>query len=172
MAGVAALVLVGAGCGSSKQAASPPTSAPPTTPAASTPATTAPATGNSLASIGPAAPDGLTVSLARGPQGIFLIGANGRSLYVFDSDHGTTSGCTGSCAATWPGLADASAITTGKVVNGAEVGKATGQVANQVTYYGHLLYYFAGDQAPGQTNGITIPGWHLLGPFGNVMRPH
>ena len=159
-------------CGSSKKAAARAAVQPP----ASTPVTTAPsasttAPANPLASIGPAAADGLTVSLARGPQGIFLIGPNGRSLYVFDNDRGTSSACTGTCAGTWPGLADATAITAGKVVNVSEVAKATGQVANQVTYYGHLLYYFAGDQAPGQTNGTTIPGWHLLGPIGNVMLP-
>jgi predicted lipoprotein with Yx(FWY)xxD motif len=168
----AALVILAGACGSSKKASAPATTAPPVSaPAATTPTTTAPPTGNSLTSIGPATADGLTVSLARGPQGIFLIGSNGHSLYVFDSDHGTTSACTGTCAGTWPGLADATAITAGKVINTVQLGKAAGQVANQVTYYGHLLYEFAGDQAPGQTNGTTIPGWHLLGPFGNVMLP-
>ena len=28
-----------------------------------------------------------------------------------------------------------------------------------------------GDTAPGQTTGTKISGWHLLGPFGNVMLP-
>jgi predicted lipoprotein with Yx(FWY)xxD motif len=152
--------------------AAPATSGPTTS--AATPTTSAPAAGartTGFASLGAATASGLTVSLARGSQGIFLIGPNGHSLYVFDSDHGTSSACTAGCAPTWPGLAASGTVTTGPLVNKAQVGTANGQVPNQVTYYGHLLYYFAGDTAPGQTNGIGIPGWHLLGPVGNVMLP-
>ena len=152
--------------------AAPATSGPTTS--AATPTTSAPAAGartTGFASLGPATASGLTLSLARGSQGIFVIGPNGHSLYVFDSDHGTSSACTGACAPTWPGLTASGTVTTGPLVNKAQVGTATGQVPNQVTYYGHLLYHFAGDTAPGQTNGISIPGWHLLGPVGNVMLP-
>jgi predicted lipoprotein with Yx(FWY)xxD motif len=181
----AAACTFAAGCSSStssKPAAAPATAAPttagptttvPTTSAApaSTAAPAATARAASFASLGPATASGLTLSLARGGQGIFLIGPNGHSLYVFDSDRGTNSACTGACAPTWPGLTASGTISTGPVVNKAEVATANGQVPNQVTYYGHLLYYFAGDTAPGQTNGISIPGWHLLGPVGNVMLP-
>ena len=162
-----------AGCSSSSK----PAAAPPTTAA---PASTAPASTSSpptssaraaLSSIGSAAASSDTVSLAKGAQGIFLIAPDGHSLYVFDHDHGTTSGCTGTCASLWPALTDTGSISTGAVVNQAEVTTATGQAADQVTYYGHLLYEFRGDSAPGQTNGTGIPGWHLLGPFGNVMLP-
>ena len=152
--------------------AAPSTSAPTTS--AATPTTAAPAAAartTGFASLGPATASGLTLSLARGSQGIFVIGPNGHSLYVFDSDHGTSSACTGACAPTWPGLTASGTVTTGPLVNKAQVGTANGQVPNQVTYYGHLLYHFAGDTAPGQTNGISIPGWHLLGPVGNVMLP-
>ena len=176
---------VAAGCSSStssKPAAAPATAAPTTaapstsapTTSAATPTTAAPAAAartTGFASLGPATASGLTLSLARGSQGIFVIGPNGHSLYVFDSDHGTSSACTGACAPTWPGLTASGTVTTGPLVNKAQVGTATGQVPNQVTYYGHLLYHFAGDTAPGQTNGISIPGWHLLGPVGNVMLP-
>jgi predicted lipoprotein with Yx(FWY)xxD motif len=172
-----------AGCSSSsKPAAAPPTTAAPATtaPATTGPATTAPASPSSpptssaraaLSSIGSAAANSDTVSLAKGAQGIFLIAPDGHSLYVFDNDHGSTSGCTGACASLWPALTDTGSISTGAVVNKAEVTTATGQAADQVTYYGHLLYEFRGDRAPGQTNGTSIPGWHLLGPFGNVMLP-
>ncbi|MGH2717517.1 MAG: hypothetical protein ACRDJU_02915 [Actinomycetota bacterium] len=50
-------------------------------------------------------------------------------------------------------------------------GEANGQVANQVTYYGHLLYYFDQDTAPGQTSGDGVNNFDLLGPVGNVMLP-
>jgi predicted lipoprotein with Yx(FWY)xxD motif len=52
-----------------------------------------------------------------------------------------------------------------------QVGTANGQVPNQVTYFGHLLYYFSGDNNPGDTNGVGRPGWFLLGPRGNQMVP-
>jgi predicted lipoprotein with Yx(FWY)xxD motif len=109
--------------------------------------------------------------LAKGKQGIFAIGPNGRSLNVFNGDHGTKSGCTGSCASTWLALTDKGAISTGVLIKKSEVGKVDGQKPDQVTFYGHLLYYFKGDTAPGQTNGAGVSGWHLIGPFGNVMLP-
>src|SRR5580658_1570592 len=121
--------------------------------------------------IGPAKATGKTISLAKGEAGIFAIGPNGHSLYVFDKDKGTKSACTGKCASFWPALTTTGPITFGPVINKADVAKADGQKPDQVTYYGHLLYYFKGDSAPGQTKGAKIAGWHLLGPFGNVMLP-
>ncbi len=170
-----------AGCGSSSSSRTAPTvspasSAPATAPATSaSSATTTPrpiGAAAGLAAIGPAAPSANTVSLAKGPAGIFVVGPTGHSLYVFDMDKGTTSACTGSCAGTWPALSATGAVSVGASVNRSQVGTATGQVPSQVTYYGHLLYYFSGDSAPGQTNGTSIPNWHLLGPFGNVMLSH
>jgi predicted lipoprotein with Yx(FWY)xxD motif len=122
-------------------------------------------------SIGAAKATGKTLSLAKGKQGIFAIGPNGHSLYVYDKDHGTKSACVGSCASTWTALTASGAITTGVLIKKSEVAKVDGQKPDQISYYGHLLYYFKGDSAPGQTNGINAAGWHLLGPFGNVMLP-
>jgi predicted lipoprotein with Yx(FWY)xxD motif len=121
--------------------------------------------------IGAAKATGKTLSLAKSKQGIFAIGPNGHSLYVYAGDHGTKSGCTGGCATAWPAFTESGSITTGVLIKKSEVGKADGQKADQLTYYGHLLYYFKGDTAPGDTNGVGIKGWHLIGPFGNVMLP-
>lgn len=112
------------------------------------------------------------MSLAKGPQGIYETGPNGHTLYYFAKDTGTTSACTGACATTWPALTASGAVTTGPGVDKSQVGTANGQVANQVTYYGHLLYYYSGDAAPGDTKGVGIPNWFLLGPRGNQMQPH
>jgi predicted lipoprotein with Yx(FWY)xxD motif len=142
------------------------------TPASAT-ATTAPANPIAvLESIGPASATGKTVSLAKGPQGIFLIGPNGHTLYIFTMDHGTNSACkTGECAKIWPALTSSGALKSGPGINAKEVKTAHGQVKRQVTYYGHLLYYFKGDSSPGRTNGTSVADWDLLGPFGNVMLP-
>jgi predicted lipoprotein with Yx(FWY)xxD motif len=121
--------------------------------------------------IGSAKATGKTLSLAKSAAGIFLIGPNGHSLYVYNKDKGTKSACTGTCGTYWPALTASGTVTLGAGIKKSEVGKAKGQKADQVTYYGHLLYYYVGDTAPGQTTGTKIPGWHLLGPFGNVMLP-
>ncbi|MGO9877385.1 MAG: hypothetical protein ACLPVY_26705 [Acidimicrobiia bacterium] len=174
----AALVLLVTACGSSsKGAASAPTStatstAPVTSPVTST---TAPGgssnLGNELASIGAAAPSSFTVSLAKGPQGIFEVGPNGHALYFRPADSAAKSTCTGTCASTWPAITASGHVTAGPAVSKAELATADGQVPHQVTYYGHLLYYYSGDMAPGQTNGVGKPGWFLLGPVGNEMTP-
>jgi len=145
------------------------TSAPTTTqPAAQTQASIVAA----LAKVGPATATGKTVSLAKGPKGIFLIGPNGHTLYVFTRDQGATTACTDSeCKEYWPPLIATGAVTSGPGIAVAKVATADGAAAKQVTYYGHLLYYFKGDTRPGQTAGTTLPDWDLLGPFGNVMLP-
>jgi len=175
---VVALILVAAACGSSsKTAASTTTStATSTTPATSPVTSTSAKSGSSnlgkeLAAVGAAAPSRFTVSLAKGPQGIFEVGPNGHALYFRPADNGAKSTCTGTCASAWPAITASAPVTAGPAVSTAELAKADGQVPNQVTYYGHLLYYFSGDSAPGQTNGVGKPGWFLLGPIGNQMTP-
>ncbi len=95
------------------------------------------------------------------------------TLSTTGASAGTTNGslCAGTCATYWPALTASGAMTLGAGIKKSEVEKAKGQKPNQVTYYGHLLYYYVGDTAPGQTAGTKITGWHLLGPFGNVMLP-
>ncbi len=155
------------GASSFAQASQPKTSA-------STTATTAPAANpiTALESIGSARATGKTVSLAKGAKGIFLIGPRGHTLYIFSKDHGTTSACKkAECAKFWPALTATGALKSGPGINAKEVKTAHGQLEHQVTYYGHLLYYFKGDASPGQTNGAKVAEWDLLGPFGNVMLP-
>jgi predicted lipoprotein with Yx(FWY)xxD motif len=155
------------GASSFAQASPPKTST--STSAAAAP-TTNPIT--ALESIGSASASGKTVSLAKGTQGIFLIGPNGHTLYIFSKDQGKTSACkTAECAKLWPALTTTGALKSGPGINAKEVKITNGQVKHQVTYYGHLLYYFKGDASPGQTNGANVTDWDLLGPFGNVMLP-
>jgi predicted lipoprotein with Yx(FWY)xxD motif len=178
-----AVMMAGAACSSSSKttsstasASTAATTAPPASSTSPSTSTAAPSSGagslrSQLATIGPAEPSAFTVSLAKGPQGIFVIGPTGHTLYMRATDNGTTSSCTATCASNWPALTATGTLTGGPAVDATKLATASGQVPNQVTYYGHLLYYFKNDASPGQTNGITIPNWNLLGPFGNVMLP-
>lgn len=146
----AALVL--AACGSGGSSGSPYGATTPTTKA------------------GAASSSGETVSVASNAAlGSYLVGPNGHTLYLFEKDQGTTTGCTGGCAPNWPPLTADVAPTGGAGIDAAFLGRADGIAPNQVTYHGHLLYFFAGDQAPGDTNGTSVPSWYPVGPDGNKI---
>jgi predicted lipoprotein with Yx(FWY)xxD motif len=112
----------------------------------------------------PAAP--ATEAVADNPaQGSILVDGQGRTLYLFEQDKGTTSACTGACAQLWPAVT-AAAPTAGTGADPSLLGTAGGQVAQQVTYGGHLLYTYSGDAAPGDVKGVGIPGWYPVNPSG------
>ena len=104
----------------------------------------------------------------RTDDGTHLVSAEGRSLYLFTSDQGTTSACGSGCLENWPPLV-AAVPTAGDGVDAGLLSSAAGAVADQVTYSGHLLYYFAGDLVPGDANGVGIPNWYLVDPAGNAI---
>lgn len=165
MTAVAVLVLVGCGGDDDDDGAASATST--SAPAATTtaPTTTAAATTSTSAAQGEA-----TVSVATDDQlGEYLVGPDGRTLYLFTRDEGTTTACTGGCANVWPPLVDA-APTAGEGVDAGELATAEGIEADQVVYHGHLLYYFAQDEAPGDTNGVGIPNWFAVSPDGEAIE--
>jgi predicted lipoprotein with Yx(FWY)xxD motif len=111
-----------------------------------------------------------------GTLGKILVDAQGGTLYVFSRDSGTTSACTGACAAAWPPLR-----SSGKpVVRGAAIANLVGTIARsdgkrQATYNGHPLYRFVMDAKPGDTNGEGLMAfggtWFAVSPAGNPVRP-
>ena len=152
LASGAALVLVAlavAGCGSSGSSSS---SAPPTT-----------STGRQA-----------TVGISNTGLGKILVNSQGRTLYLFGKDSGTTSACTGACAGNWPPLRANGKPTLGTGADASLVGtiqRSDGKP--QVTYNGHPLYLFKGDQQPGDTKGegLTAFGgtWYVLSSSGNQV---
>lgn len=93
-----------------------------------------------------------------------LAGKDEMTLYTFDNDSAGVSACSGGCAENWPPLvvADDSDVTAGEGVTG-EIDTITRDDGSlQVTYNGQPLYYFAADQAPGDSTGDGVGGvWHI-----------
>lgn len=89
-------------------------------------------------------------------MGTVLANGQGYTVYWFAADHGTTSNCTGPCAATWPPVTGMPTAASGVMLPGklGAITRAGGQ--SQATYGGHPLYTFKGDSAPGQANGNGI----------------
>src|SRR5690349_17039739 len=98
-----------------------------------------------------------TVAVANTDLGAVLVDSNGRTLYLFGADKGSKSACSGACAANWPPLIARGAATAGTGAKASLVSTSTrsdGQ--KQVTYNGHPVYLFTGDQKAGDTNGQGI----------------
>lgn len=119
---------------------------------------------------GPAA----TVRVATTGLGKTLVDSKGRTLYLFEKDSGTSSSCTGGCAADWPPLRAKGSPTVGTGASASLIGTATrSDGAPQVTYDGHPLYLYVEDRKPGDTNGqgVTAYGaaWFALSPAGNQL---
>ncbi len=103
--------------------------------------------------------------------GSVLVSQDGRTVYLFMNDAGSKSTCTGSCTSTWSALtSDGRATTTGGA-NGS-IGTTNGtDGGQQVTYDGHPLYLYSGDQ-PGQANGQGIGGvWFAVTAGGKPAKP-
>jgi predicted lipoprotein with Yx(FWY)xxD motif len=116
----------------------------------------------------------VTVKTQTGPLGSYLADGSGRALYLFASDTGSTSSCSGACAAAWPPLNANASVSAGDGASASDIATITRQDGTkQVTYAGHPLYYFAGDSSAGQTNGQGVDGfgalWWLVAPSGQKI---
>ena len=124
---------------------------------------------------GPPADDGdsgaATVSVATdGELGDHLVDGDGRTLYLFEKDQGTTTACTGGCPDNWPPLVTAGPPIAADGIDATALSTSPdGIEPGQVTYHDHLLYLFAGDTQPGDTNGIGIPSWYAVAPSGDAI---
>jgi predicted lipoprotein with Yx(FWY)xxD motif len=124
----------------------------------------------------PTTNDGRSASFGVASTGLgdVLVDRQGRTLYLFARDAGTTSACTGACAANWPPLRANGKPKLGSGANASLVGtimRSDGKP--QVTYNGHPLYLFKGDKQAGDMNGegLTAFGgtWYVLSSSGNQV---
>jgi predicted lipoprotein with Yx(FWY)xxD motif len=113
---------------------------------------------------------GVTVAVTSSKLGDILVDGDGRTLYAFTKDQGDKSVCSGPCADNWPAVTgDATAGT------GAQAGLLSAAMqangSSQVTYGGKLLYHFAGDAKPGDTNGQGVGKvWFVVGADGELIK--
>lgn len=117
-----------------------------------------------------------TIATNSGSMGSYLTGDAGRSVYLWEGDHGMTSSCSNACASVWPPVTTTGAPQAGSGVTAGDLGtikRSDGTM--QVTYKGHPLYYYASDTAKGQTNGEAVNGfgaeWYLVKPSGTALLP-
>jgi predicted lipoprotein with Yx(FWY)xxD motif len=151
-----------AGCGSSSSSTS---SASAATPAAS-PASSTTSTA--------AAAAGITIKTATGSAGTYLVGPNGKAIYLWAADTGDKSSCSGACATAWPPVTTTGKPTAGAGVNAADLGTTTrSDGSEEVTYKGHPLYYFIADKSAGDTKGQGSNNfgakWWLVAPSGDAI---
>ncbi len=135
--------------------------APPTEPGA-TPAASPAA--SPVAS--PAAADGATVAAAEGDGlGTYLTDAEGMTLYLFTNDSPGESACDEGCLENWPAFTAEEPLTLPEGVPGELTLIERDDGTQQVAYNEWPLYYFAADEAPGDTNG------HEAGDVWFVVEP-
>jgi len=123
----------------------------------------------------PSAAATATVSMAMNAKlGQILVDGNGRTLYLFEADKGSSSTCYGACAAYWPPLLTGGAPMAGTGVNGSLLGttKRT-DGTTEVTYGGHPLYYVVTDHNPGDATGQAVSNygaaWYVVGTDGRKI---
>jgi predicted lipoprotein with Yx(FWY)xxD motif len=118
---------------------------------------------------------GATVRVSASRYGRILVDARGRTLYLFTRDRTTRSRCSGACARAWPPFLTSARPRSG----GAEIAaSALGTTRRrdgkrQVTYHGHPLYYYVGDDRPGVILCQAViefgGGWYVVAPSGAAI---
>ena len=105
------------------------------------------------------------LSLAEaGDLGQVLIGPDGNTVYLFEKDTSAdASTCSGACAKEWPPLTVKGRALAGDAVDAAKLTTLKrDDGSTQIAYNGHPLYFYAGDTAPGDTNGNGIDEFGAL----------
>ena len=112
---------------------------------------------------------GETLEVASSDLGDILVEEEGLTLYVFDNDTDENSTCYDDCEANWPPLTGE--VSAGEGVDDSLLGTSEREDGEtQVTYAGKPLYYFAGDQAAGDTNGQAVGDvWWVVSPDGEAI---
>ena len=114
------------------------------------------------------------VDLRASSLGQTLVDGQGDTLYLFEADTTGKSVCSGGCTAAWPPYLAGSTPQAGTGVTAALLSTITrDDGSKQVTYAGHPLYRYAGDDQPGDIAGQGLDQfgakWYVLGPNGSKI---
>jgi predicted lipoprotein with Yx(FWY)xxD motif len=159
-----------AGCGSSGNSAATRASSQAATTSAQSSyapaATTASTGGGGAAAVVTAKASKLGTILAAGPKRL--------TVYLFEGDKGSSSSCSGECAAVWPPVTTGGTPQAGGAALTAKLGTIKrSDGTTQVTYNGHPLYYYAKDGDAGDAYGQGVvgfgAGWYVLAPSGSKI---
>jgi predicted lipoprotein with Yx(FWY)xxD motif len=107
-----------------------------------------------------------------GGLGSVLVDSEGMTVYDFTVDKGNKSECYGGCEAAWPPVTTTGKPTAGEGAMSSALGTTKRKDGTlQVTYAGHPLYTFAGDEGPGEANGNESEGtWFVLDEKGAEIK--
>ena len=157
---ITVIALVAAGCGSSDSSDSSTTAATPTS-------TTSTSAGGGKSG------GAVTIDVADNPDlGEILTDADGNTVYLFEKDEDGESYCSGECVADWPPVTTSGDVKAGSGADQSLIGTFTrDDGTEQVTYDGHPLYLYEGDEKPGDTNGNDLDlfgaEWYAVTPDGS-----
>ncbi|UGY90331.1 SCO0930 family lipoprotein [Streptomyces gobiensis] len=118
--------------------------------------------------------NGAELSAVEDPElGSIVTDAQGRTLYRFDKDSAwpMKSNCTGACLETWKPakMVDKNSVSGVAAKDVIEFNRPDG--TKQLTIDCWPLYWYTGDEEPGDTNGHGVGGtWHAVTPEGKKAR--
>jgi len=117
---------------------------------------------------------GSTIGVSNNSKlGNVLVDSQGRTVYLFKKDTSSMSTCSGACATQWPPVISKGKPSAGTGVTASMLSTTTrSDGSKQVTYNGHPLYTYIGDQSAGDVNGqgLNFFGgeWYVVTPAGNA----
>ena len=117
---------------------------------------------------------GNTIGVKQTPLGGILVGAGGRTLYLFEADKPNVSTLSRAGLAVWPAFTTTGTPQAASGARAADVGTiARSGAKHQVTYSGHPLYYFVGDRQAGSITGQGLfefgAKWYVVSPSGKAI---
>jgi predicted lipoprotein with Yx(FWY)xxD motif len=119
----------------------------------------------------PRPPANAAISIAQTPIGKTLVDASGRTLYLFEGDRPHVSLLSAAGRAVWPPFTSSTLPAATGGVSAAQIATIAG--TGQVTYNGHPLYYYVGDQHSGQIAGQGLnqfgARWYVLSASGAAI---